>query len=359
MASTLKESAHGGDIYAQKNKDKILDFSINTSPLGFPESIKSAIINSIDSFDRYPDINCRELKDALANFYSLPKEHFFIGNGAGEVIFSLCHGARFKNALVVSPSFSEYIKALRANECHIKSHVLRENDGFALTSSILREITPDIDAVFICNPNNPTGMLTDKSLLINILDKCMDVGAFLILDECFLDFTNNEESLSLLSLTKNYSNLFIIKAFTKIYSVAGLRLGFGVCSNLHLLKNMEFVTPPWNVSSVAQLAGAVALEDKEYKQKAISLIQREKPLLENALRELGFIVYNSSANFIFFKSKENCPNLKEELLKRDILIRSCSNYEGLEDSHRFFRACVRNNEDNKRLISALKEVIES
>lgn len=357
MKDSLNNSntrSHGGDIYSLKNKQNILDFSVNISPLGLPKSVKEAVISSLSLLEKYPDINQRELKTALANYYSLLEENFFIGNGAGEVIFSLSRAGKFKSALTLAPSFSEYSQAVIAAGGKMESYFLKEENDFLVKEDILTKITPNLDALFLCNPNNPTGALIENGLLKKILEKCKKTNTILVVDECFLDFTGKENECSLLKYINQYDNLFIIKAFTKIYSMAGLRLGFGVTSNKKLLDDIKNVTPPWNVSSVAQLAGINSLKDEEYKNQTINITTQNRPKLKSALEDLGLKVFASETNFLFFKYNGEL-DLKSALLQKNILIRDCSNYKGLTKG--FYRVAVKLNEENERLVLALKEVL--
>ncbi|MEG1993942.1 MAG: aminotransferase class I/II-fold pyridoxal phosphate-dependent enzyme, partial [Oscillospiraceae bacterium] len=215
-------------------------------------------------------------------------------------------------------------------------------------------IDEKIDVVFICNPNNPTGKITEKNLLVSILDKCRKVGAILFLDECFLDFTG-EENLSCLNFVENNQNLVILKAFTKIYAMAGIRLGFAVTSNKDLIAKMKSCGQPWNVSTVAQVAGVSAIGQDEYKKQVIKIIKTENAFLKNGLESLGLKVFSSCANYMLLKNTINKIDLKAELIKQGILIRSCGNYIGLDE--RFYRIAVKNHKDNQKLLDSIEKVV--
>ena len=203
--------------------------------------------------------------------------------------------------------------------------------------------------VFLCNPNNPTGVLTERDLLIQILNRCKEKQIFLVVDECFLDFVEEAEAFELKEMTGLYSNLFLLKAFTKRYAIPGLRLGYGICQNKELLEKMEQAVQPWNVSVPAQAAGIAALEENVYVRRAKALIREEKAYLRKELIRLGMKCYASEANYIFFRGEKG---MCEGCRRQGILIRDCQNYPGLSEG--FYRVAVRTRNENKKLIEGIE-----
>lgn len=220
-----------------------------------------------------------------------------------------------------------------------------------MEDSFLKEISKEFNIIFLCNPNNPTGILTKREFLVKVLEKCREHSVFLVVDECFLDFVKEPESYTLKGVLKEYPNLFLLKAFTKRYAMAGVRLGYGLTANRELLEKMESVTQPWNVSSLAQAAGLAALKEREYVKQGRETVFREQEFLKKEMKALGFQVFPSEANYIFFKGEKN---LFEKCVEKGILIRDCSNYPGLKSG--FFRIAVKSHEDNKTLLRVLKEI---
>lgn len=342
---------HGGDIYRYEN---YLDFSANCNPLGTPPGVRQAITDAVSSIAHYPDVWCEKLTEALAEYEGVPGNMIFCGNGAAEVIFSLCLAAKPQKALLLAPTFAEYEQALEAVGCEITYCELKEERGFATEESVtetLRQEKPDI--FFLCNPNNPTGVLTEKRLLDAIAKTCRQENILLALDECFLDFVEKPQDYTMKSSLKEYENLFILKAFTKRYAMAGVRLGYGLSGNRKLLDRMEEVTQPWNVSGLAQAAGIAALKEEAYVERGRNLIFKEREYLKKELADLGYRLYGSQANYIFFRGKES---LWEKIAEQKILIRDCSNYKGLKKG--FYRIAVRTHEENEKLVAALKKLEE-
>ena len=222
----MKE-VHGGNIY--KFNHKVYDFSANLNPLGMPEEVKYAIIENIDKYESYPDPFNRELTTAIGRFHGVSEDRICCGNGAADIIFRIPLALRPKEALIVSPTFSEYEEALGAADCKIRRHLLTEEKGFILDETVLYAIDETVDMMFLCNPNNPTGIPVGKELVLSIAEKCRACGAVLVIDECFTEFLDEEESYSVMSEIAELPNVIVLKAFTKIYAMAGLRLGYCIC----------------------------------------------------------------------------------------------------------------------------------
>ena len=209
-----------------------------------------------------------------------------------------------------------------------------------------------MDMVFLCQPNNPTGRTIPRPLLLELLARCKEIGALLAVDECFLDFLDDPAAFTLAGALAEYPNLLILRSFTKLYAMAGVRLGYCLSSDPLLLNAMVSAGPPWAVSSLAQAAGLAALEEAEYVQRTRTLIQTERPRLVTHLEGLGLRVIPGEANFLLFRC--DAP-LSAPLGQAGILLRGCGNYRGLDAT--WYRAAVRSHEDNVLLIQAIKEVL--
>lgn len=345
----MKKHIHGGDVYRYAG---CVDFSANCNPLGTPESVKQAIIDSLDSLGDYPRVGCEPLRNALGIYEGVEARQVICGNGAAELIFSLCRAVKPRKALVLAPSFAEYQQALESVDCLTEPFYLKEEDGFAVGEKILDAICPELDMVFLCNPNNPTGILTERALLVKLLEKCRRLGIFLVVDECFLDFVKEPENFTLKSMLGTYHNLFLLKAFTKRYAMAGVRLGYGLCSEISLLERMGEMTQPWNVSAMAQAAGLAALKEDAYVEAGRRLVFEESEYLKHEMQCLGLQVFPSKANYIFFKGPET---LFTSCVEKGFLIRDCSNYPGLCKG--YYRIAVKRHEDNERLIRAFSTLV--
>lgn len=338
---------HGGNVY---NKNVRLDFSANINPLGIPEGVKKAFVSSLDYCEKYPDHNCTELKKAIAEHESCSENLICVGNGAADLIYRIVHTFRPKKAVIVSPTFSEYEKALCEIGCDISFYNLNENNSFDIQNDFLNLIDDDIDMIYITSPNNPTGRIISADLLSCIADKCLKKGCILAADECFMDFSENSDRYSIKNAMNE--NVIILKAFTKIYAMAGIRLGYAVCGDKTTAEKISQNGQYWSVSAVAQQCGIAALREKEYVRKSVEMITAERRYLENELENLGFKVYHSFANYILFRTD---IKIYEYLLDKGILIRKCGNYRELSDN--YYRIAVRTHSENLELISTMEKCI--
>ena len=347
------ENPHGGDLYGRV---VALDFSVNTNPLGTPPAVRRAAAAAAGRMDRYPDPFCRELTEAMARSEGVPREHILFGNGAAELIFTYCAALRPRRALELAPTFSEYAAALTAWGCQVDRLPLRREEGFVPGPDLLDRLRRErYDVLFLCNPNNPTGRLMDPALLREVLALCRERETRLFVDECFLDLSGGAETGSLKPFLAQYPGLFILKAFTKSYAMAGLRLGYALCADTALLERMSAGGPPWSVSTPAQAAGLAALTQcPHWPEKARAFLEGERPALAEGLSALGLDVVPGQANYLLFRAA-GVTDLKERMLTKGVLIRSCANYHGLGED--WYRVCVGQAEQNRRLLAALREVL--
>ena len=342
------ENRHGGDIYG----GIALDFSANVSPLGTPRSVTDAIERALPELYRYPDPYCRTLVQTISEYEGVPENFVLCGNGASELIYAYCGAVRPKRAMELAPTFSEYSLALRRTGCEVVRFALKQEENFDLRENFLPILAREkIDALFLCNPNNPTGRLIADDLLEKILRICREKNIALFVDECFLSLSDG--GVDLTPSLSDFPQLFILKAFTKSFGMAGLRLGYGLSADEALLRKMSAAVPPWNVSTLAQAAGVAALGDAEFLERNRAVIRAERPRLEERLRELGFWVCPSQANYILFRGE---AGLADRLRERGAAIRDCANFEGLGPG--WYRAAVRLREENDALLDAMRRARE-
>lgn len=348
---------HGGDVYSarQKMKQEPLDFSANINPMGMPPGAVRAAADALQQCTQYPDPLCRELRAALAAYEGIPAEQIVCGNGAADLIFRIVAATHPQRALLLEPTFAEYEQALRSMDCSIAYFPLQESEGFVLPEAFLQQLTPEINLLFLCNPNNPTGRTVSPALLQEIWKRCEEAGILLVVDECFNEFLEHPEQNTLKGVLKTGANAVILKAFTKSFAMPGLRLGYGLCGNRDLAERIFSCGQPWGVSIPAQAAGVAALQEQGYLERMRRLIQTERRWLSENLARLGLCVFPSEANYILFRTETEI-SLRERMEQRGVLIRACGNYRGLDDRH--YRIAVRGHDENERLIAALKCALE-
>lgn len=345
---------HGGDWagYRAEFGCDALDFSANVSPLGLPAGVAAAITNALPTADRYPDPLCRELRAALAGAEGVPADWILCGNGAADLIFRLALAVRPRRALLPAPTFAEYEAALQTVGCAVQRVFLREENEFAVTEEFIDAVTPETDIVFLCQPNNPTGQVTPPALVERLVRRCAECGAVLVVDECFLDFLPDRDAWTAKQFLRDAPHLIILKAFTKLYAMAGVRLGYALCGDAALLEKMRGAGQPWAVSSLAQAAGLAALQETAYAGAVRALIAEQRPRMAAGLRALGLRVMDGQANYLLFRAT---PDFGEKLRRRGAVVRSCANYPGLDAA--WYRTAVRTAQENTRLLQIMGEIL--
>lgn len=342
-----KKSPHGGDIYTNAVR---LDFSANINPAGMPEKVRQALIQTAENCSAYPDPYCTELREKIAAYERVPMDAVLCGNGAAELIYQYAYSlSKEKPALIVSPTFCEYEQALCAAGIPAEYYLLREANGFRLTEEILRTDFGKYSAVFLCSPNNPTGITVEPRLIRAIAER----GVRLFCDFCFLDLTDDPQKYDIPALIQTYPNLIILRAFTKSYAMAGVRLGYALCGDREFLTAMSEKTQCWNISTLAQAAGIAAMDCTDWLRDSVGQISKERERMTAELCALDIRVYPGEANYLLLYSGKN---LTEHLMRRGILVRDCSNYIGLRTG--YIRIAVRTRAENDRLLTKLKEVLK-
>ena len=353
-------SVHGGNIEEiarmyKFNPEEIVDFSANINPIGLNENVKKAMINSIDKVIKYPDITYFDLKNSISSFENINPKNVILGNGAAEVIFNIVRALNPKKVLLPAPTFSEYEEATLSINGEIKYYKLKEKNNFKIDDKFIDNIKEDIDMVFICNPNNPTGVLTTNEFIKKLLKKALITNTVVVVDESFLDFIEINNNYTSKNLLNYYDNIIVIKSLTKFFAIPGARIGYGLCNNNLLISKINKVIVPWSINIVASHAIIQGLKEKEYISSSIKYVKNEKEYLYRALKEIPLLkVLKPSVNFIMFKLLINL-DLKDELMKRKILIRSCNNYIGLNE--KFYRIAVRTSEENKIIINEIRNIL--
>ena len=365
---------HGGEIY---DKTIEYDFSVNLNPVPCPVSIKNALLEAVTVAHKYPDLEQKSFRRAVsdslnkmtsADGISFDSDMIIGGNGASELISAVVQMVRPRKVLLPIPSFYGYVHALNmAKECEIITYKLDSDNDFELGKAFIDVIQEDIDLVIIGNPNNPTGRLIDREVLEGIIRKCRETNTALLVDECFYYLSGDsrsteqkedsaETSLSQTSISarnyiSDYHGLFVIDAYTKLFSIPGVRVGYLVSCTDNITKIKRYL-PEWNMSAFATAAGvACAMEcTDDFCNESRQMISRERQFLVKELEKLGIKTYPSDSNFILIYSN---VNLYDKLFEKKILIRDCSTYDGLCKG--FYRIAVKNHVENMELVSRIKE----
>lgn len=355
------ETRHGGDVarYIENSPTgTIIDFSANINPLGLPPGVRKALSDSISGITAYPETDSRSLKRTLADFHGIREENLVVGNGSIELVYLIPRALDAKKVLIVTPTFSEYESAAVSNGSQILFYETSEKEGFKLKLSDLEKHLSGVDLVFICNPNNPTGRNIPRNDLLALIELCDRHKAALVIDEAFIDFVDGCDGDDLVLLAAGRKGVIVVRSLTKSFAIPGLRLGY-MSAERGVIDQVRRLQYPWNVNSLAQVAGMAALKDRDFMIKSREYISSERSHLSGKLNEIkGLKVFPSDANFILCKlegcSIKDAGRLNKELIKRGMALRDCGNFRGLDAS--FFRVAVRTHEDNHKLIEALRAI---
>ncbi len=362
----LKPCVHGGEVLDAAGKsglkrEQILDFSSSVNPLGPSKKALEAAKKAFSEIPAYPDSNSTLLRQAIAShFNGIDKNNVVVGNGSTELMYLFAEAFLKKGevALIPAPTFGEYESAVRKTGETAKFIKLDANFNVNAESFIREMVGAKI--VFLCNPNNPTSLLIPNQTLTAIIERALAQDTLVFLDEDFLEFVEDEKALTLIDKIKRYPNLFILRSFTKIFGLTGLRVGYGIASE-EITGVLSCAKIPWNVNCLAQAAAVAALKDEEHLRVTRELIKKEKAQLLGELEKFGgFKIYPADANFFFIdirKTGQTATELSAKLLSQGILIRDCTSFHGL-DNH-YIRVAVKTHSENEHLLEALKRTVKN
>lgn len=350
--------AHGSNpdyLYEALNVSKPkqwIDFSVNINPFGMPASIQKDWPALLEKISDYPDPHTSLLKKRLAEKEAIAIENILIGNGAAEIIFLLASFFREKDILIVDPTFSEYRTACTAYKCRVHSLAVSEESGWSVS---LEEIAPHLEgkaAVFICNPNNPTGVRIKKDTLLSIVKAANEKNVTCIIDEAFYDFS--EDPYTLVPYINTYPNLVVLRSFTKMFAIAGVRLGW-LAAHSSLVSKLNKLKPHWSVNAIAEQIGLLCLNEDAFVKNMAKQIARERKQMREELQQLDFTVSNSETNYYILTDNQtkNVRSLLQFLMEAGIVARHTENFIGLDG--KYLRFAVKTNKENEQLLAVLQK----
>lgn len=362
-----KDHFHGSDlekieeIYGIKKED-IISFSANVNPLGLSPLLKEKLADNLDVISTYPDREYKKLRQTIAQYCGTTFENILVGNGSTELISLFIKFIHPSKAMIVGPTYSEYEREIALGGGKSVYFPLQEENGFNLSpDSIIESLNDSIDLIVMCNPNNPTSTAITRSDMRLILDECKRHDIFVLVDETYIEFTENYDKINCIKLTDSYNNIVILRGISKFFASPGLRLGYAVCGNRDLTSNILSVKDPWTINSLAEVAGCLMFNDNEYINATRKLITDERERVCKALANIpGIKVYKPLANFVLCRiEKENVDAdiLFDKAISHNLMIRNCSSFPFLDNS--YFRICFMNPEDNDKLLAVIKDVLEN
>lgn len=360
-----KDHFHGSDLEKIEqlygiDRRQIVSFSANVNPLGISTHLRNSLSASLDAITSYPDREYRELRTCIADYADTQMENIIVGNGSTELISLFIQTYRPKKAMILGPTYSEYEREITLGGGSTVYYPLREEQDFRMDTADLCACLHDgLDLLVLCNPNNPTSTALDRSQMRRILDTCLQHGIFVMIDETYVEFTDESDRISSIPLTNYYTNLVILRGTSKFFAAPGLRLGYAITGNQDLIKQINTRQNPWSINSLAEIAGRLMFQDQEYVRLTQNLISSERSRLCALLGGWsGVKVYRPSANFILMRILRegvDAERLFEHCIRKGLMIRNCSTFPFLDNS--FVRFCIMLPEQNDRLLEAFSELL--
>ena len=355
----MTQPTHGGNVYkaAQEQRvpvEQIIDFSASINALGPPAAVLRAIRSAVKQIVHYPDPDCRRLRQELSLRCGVDPNMILVGNGSSELIHLLPRALRIKSALIIGPTFEEYARALLEAGSVVQYVLAKREQRFRPPlQDVLKWFSAKqtkLDAVFLCNPNNPTGQVMNRQALRELAEVVERQQGWLIVDEAFIDYCQEQ---SVVSLLKEHPHMVVLRSLTKFYAMPGLRIGYalGASKVVDLLKERQ---PPWSVNSLAQEVSCAVLQDETYAKKSRIFMENERSCFVRGLRSFsGLQVYSSAANFVLIglPAWTSAGEVTDRLASERLLVRDCSTLPGL--TTQMIRVAIRTAKENQRLLTAL------
>ncbi len=357
---------HGSDletietIYGIKKED-IISFSANVNPLGISPKLGTTLSKRIDAIMSYPDREYTSLRKRIAEYVHTEAESVIVGNGSTELISLFIQIKHPKKALIIGPTYSEYEREVSLGGGSTRYYRLEEENNFVLDLHKLEEeLTTDVDLLVICNPNNPTSTAITRSDMRKILDICKQKGIFVMVDETYVEFADDILKITSAPLTGYYNNIIILRGISKFFAAPGLRLGYAICGNTDLLKEMNQRKNPWTINSLAAIAGEIMFTDEEYIKATRTLIAQERERIIKVLDTCKNVkFFTPTANFILVKIlREDITSMDifEAAIRKGFMIRDCSTFPFL--NNKFIRFCFMMPEHNNALLDVILEILK-
>ena len=361
---TTKMVFHGSDIEKicevyHLDPKNIIKFGANVNPLGLSENVKQQLASRLDILSSYPDRDYTTLRNTISEYCNVPAEFILPGNGSSELIALLIQERNPKHTLILGPTYSEYSRELSFSGSTQEYYHLREEDNFVLNvDDLCQTLEGNYDFLIICNPTNPTSSAITREDLQKLLTFCAEKNIFVMIDETYVEFAPDISEITAVTLTKEFTNLMVLRGVSKFYAAPGMRLGYGITGNLDFLKKMKEKQVPWSLNSLGALAGELMLQDKDYIHRTRELILSERTRLLQALVEIPtYKTYPAYANFILLKIQKpvlTSYDVFDACIRQGLMIRDCSSFECLDGE--YIRFCIMNLEDNTRLLNILSSL---
>lgn len=335
-------------------------FNANLNPRGIPDSVTRAIQQNISSISKYPDIYYNKLKKAVAEYVDASLDHIVMGNGSTDLLKLFATLINPKKTFLLSPGPSEYARVLSSYNSEIVYFDLNESEEYVLNlDEFIGSITDDMDLIIICNPNNPTSKRISLEDITKLTDFCKQKNIFLIVDEMYIEFTEDPLSHTAVGLAQEYDNLAVIRSVSKFFAVPGLRFAYAVMSNTEYKDKIDIITTKNNIASLTAIAITDMFKDEEYITQSQSTIHTERSLVYLAMSTSRSIhLFKPDANYMLVKLLKDditAADVAMHCNQRGIIIRKCDDIRGL--SNKYIRFCFMNPKQNDLMVNTILEIV--
>ena len=326
--------SHGANphrLYEQlsiKQPIDVIDFSENVNPAGPPTCIKQNWQALWKLVAKYPDPQGEPFLSAVTNYHSVPVNQVLLGNGAAEIFSLLASMFQKKRAIIIHPTFSEYEATLTANDVEIIHLEVEDIITWKLPIDRLIEEMEQADILYLCTPNNPTGVLPPKEQILLLIAKGKRANCHIVLDEAFIDWI--DEGVSMIPYSANNPHVMVVRSMTKMYAIAGVRLGYLIASP-NIIENLQNRTSHWHINGIAAVIGAWCLEDEDYRVKAIETAKKTREQFIHFLQQQGCKTTDSKTNYVSFQLplKEQSKKFFTAMLEKGFVLRHTENFRGM------------------------------
>lgn len=326
--------------------ESVIDFSENVNFAGLPLGIKGQWASLLSLIEKYPHPLGEPFLSAISAHHSIEKKHVFISNGAAEIFSLLASIWAKQRVIIVHPTFSEYEATLTEQQVELIHLQAVTIENWTLPMQKIRTQMSKAQAIYLCTPNNPTGVLPPKEQIEEIIRLSDRYRCYVVLDEAFIDWIGEEHSF--IQYVQKHPYLIISRSMTKMYSLAGIRLGYAVAS-VEIIERLQALASHWNVNALAAELGVQCLQQQEYRNTTVLHAKQQRQKFEKVLHRLGCKTTNSLTNYICFQlpRPEKSRDFYLDMLLRGIVIRHTENYRGLDGQ--WFRIGMKTSEKMQRL----------
>lgn len=360
-----RDHFHGSDLEKIEEifhikKDEIVSFSANVNPLGISPLLRKTLSEKLDVITTYPDRDYTALRKCIGNYLDTDYQNIIVGNGSTELISLFIQIEHPQKALILGPTYSEYEREISLGGGTSLYYPLKEEENFQLNwEGLKNQLNEHLDLLVICNPNNPTSTAITRKEMRKILDCCKQYDIFVMVDETYVEFAENYQDITAIPLTEYYNNIVILRGISKFFAAPGLRLGYAVTGNHDLLKAINTRKNPWTINSLAEVAGTLMFTDAEYISQTRDLISRERKKIVQELSHMDSVkIYTPVANFVLLQILNDhvtSEDVFEHAIRQKMMIRDCSTFPFLDN--KYIRFCFMDPDNNKRLLTCLKEIL--